>query len=183
MAQNTDNSQAGQSRFFETALQPHLAAAYNFARWMVRDHHDAEDIVQESFVKALGAAGTFRGVDARPWLFAIVRNSAINFMKRGRRREVDGAEVPEPADPAPDAETTLADRQRRQQVRSAIACLPLEFREALLLREMEGMAYKEIAAVLKVPMGTVMSRLSRARQLLIQELKQQGLLPGKETIE
>jgi RNA polymerase sigma-70 factor, ECF subfamily len=175
--QNTDNSPAEQSRFFETSLRPHLSAAYNFARWMVRDHHDAEDIVQESFVKALGAAGTFRGADARPWLFAIVRNSALNFLKRGRAKEAASADVPEPPDPSPDAETSLVDRQRRQQVRSAIARLPLEFREPLLLREMEGMAYKEIAVALKVPMGTVMSRLSRARHLLIQELN-----PGTETI-
>ncbi len=134
-------------------------------------------------MKALGAAGTFRGTDARPWLFAIVRNNALNFLSRGKRREAAVETVPEPADPAPDPEVLLAGRQRRVQVRAAIARLPLEFREALLLREMEGMAYKEIAAVLKVPMGTVMSRLSRARQLLMQELLPKQEIPSKEVVE
>ena len=148
-----------------------MATAYNFARWILHNHHDAEDVAQESFVKAFRAAETFRGTDVRPWLLAIVRNSAINFLNRNKQREAGLDETaPEPADSAPDPEMSLAQARRRKQVRAAIGRLPLEFREALLLREMEGMAYKEIAYVLKVPLGTVMSRLSRARTLLIDEL-------------
>lgn len=155
---------------FERAIWPHLATAYNFARWMVRNHHDAEDIVQESFVKAFQSAATLRG-DARPWLLAIVRNSAINFLNRNKMRNTTPIQdAAEPADPAPGPETSLAEAGRAQAVRDAIERLPAEFREALLLREMEGMPYKEIAYVLKAPIGTVMSRLSRARALLVEEL-------------
>ena len=165
------SSQAERSRYFEKAIWPHMAFAYNFARWILHNHHDAEDVVQESFVKAFRAAETFRGTDVRPWLLAIVRNSAINFLNRTKHGEAGlGENAAEPADPSPNPETSLAQSRRRKQVRAAIARLPLEFREALLLREMEGMAYKEIAYVLKVPMGTVMSRLSRARTMLIDEL-------------
>lgn len=164
-------SPAQRTLHFEEAIWPHLAAAYNFARWLVHNHHDAEDIAQESFVKAFKSAETFRGTDVRPWLFAIVRNSAINFLSRHKQEQtavaLDGLE---PLDSAPNPELSLAQERRRQQVRAAIGRLPLEFREALLLREMEGMSYKEIAYVQKVALGTVMSRLSRARALLVDEL-------------
>ncbi len=150
------------NRYFEQFIWPQLEAAYRFARWMVRDHHDAEDVVQESFVKAYRAAESFRGSDVRPWLFAIVRNSAVNYLQRQRTKE--GPDAAELADPSPDPETSLARKRDRDRVRAAIRELPAEFREALLLREMEDMAYKEIAAVLNTPIGTVMSRLSRARQ-------------------
>lgn len=160
-----------QNQAFERAIWPHLAAAYNFARWMVRNHHDAEDIVQESFVKAFKSAETFRGADARPWLLAIVRNSALNFLSRRRQQKATSMEdSPDPVDSSPNPEASLDQVRRDETVRNAIARLPLEFREALLLREMEGMAYKEIAFVLKIPIGTVMSRLSRARALLVEEL-------------
>jgi RNA polymerase sigma-70 factor (ECF subfamily) len=163
--------QRSDSTHFESVIQPHLGAAYNFARWIVRNHHDAEDVVQESLVKAFRAADTFHGTDVRPWLFAIVRNSAINFLKRDKCKDVAvGEAIMEPIDPSPNPEMSLLEQRRRDRVRSAIGRLPFEFREALLLREMEGLAYKEIASVLKVPMGTVMSRLSRARQLLVEEL-------------
>jgi RNA polymerase sigma-70 factor (ECF subfamily) len=161
--------EAEHKRYFEQFIWPQMEAAYRFARWMVRDHHDAEDVVQESFVKAYRAAGTFRGGDVRPWLFAIVRNSAMNYLQR--KRSGSQGEAPDVADPAPDPETALARKNEQQRVQAAIRELPAEFRETLLLREMEGMAYKEIAAVLNTPMGTVMSRLSRARQMLMEKLK------------
>ena len=166
-----DRAQFDRTQHFEQIVWPHLAAAYSFARWMVRNTEDAEDIVQESFVKAFRSAETVRGLNIRPWLFAIVRNSAINFLNRNKSNLVElGNETCEPIDPNPNPENSLVQQQRRNAVRSAISRLPMEFREALLLREMEDMTYKEIAFVLKVPMGTVMSRISRARQLLVEEL-------------
>jgi RNA polymerase sigma-70 factor (ECF subfamily) len=161
-----------QRKYFELALWPHLRGAYNLARWLVGNPQDAEDVVQESFTKAYQAVDGFRGNDARAWLLAIVRNTSLNFIQRRRpKAEVEWSErLPEPADVTPGPEARLIQKARRDQVRSAIEQLPTEFREALVLREIEGMSYKEIAWVLKVPIGTVMSRLSRARNLLIQEL-------------
>ncbi len=161
---------------FEQAIWPHSRAAYNFARWLVRNDHDAEDIVQESFLKALGAIHTLRGGDARPWLLAIVRNTALNFLSRQKpAMQAEGSESIElQSDSAPDPERSLIAQSRRDRVRSAIDRLQPEFREALVLREIEGLAYKEIGFVLKVPIGTVMSRLSRARNLLAQELLPEG---------
>ena len=161
---------------FEQAIWPHSRAAYNFARWLVRNDHDAEDIVQESFLKALGAIHTLRAGDARPWLLSIVRNTALNFLNRQRpAMQAEGSEaIEQRADTAPDPERSLIAQSRRDRVRSAIDRLQPEFREALVLREIEGLAYKEIGFVLKVPIGTVMSRLSRARNLLAQELLPEG---------
>lgn len=155
-------SRADRVQYFDQHIWPHLGPVYNFARWMVKNREDAEDIVQEALAKAYQAADSFRGTDPRTWLLAIVRNQALNFVSR---RKPDAEEMHrEPADPAPGAELRLA-------VRTAIARLPGEFREALLLREMEGLSYKEIASVLRIPIGTVMSRLSRARALLMEELR------------
>ena len=159
-------------RYFELTVWPHMRAAYNFARWLVRNNHDAEDIVQESFLKAYKAMDTFRGGDARAWMLSIVRNTAMNFL-RARKPDVTvnwSAQERELEDRAPDPESGLLEQSRRVQVRRAIAQLAPEFREAIVLREMEEMSYKEIAAVLNVPIGTVMSRLSRARNLLLAEL-------------
>jgi RNA polymerase sigma factor (sigma-70 family) len=162
---------------FEDAIWPHSRAAYNFARWLVRNDHDAEDIVQESLLKALQAIHGMRGVDARPWLLAIVRNTAINFIRRKSPvLDTDLSEsIERQKDTAPDPERSFIAQSRRASVSSAIARLPPEFREALVLREIEGLAYKEIGFVLKVPIGTVMSRLSRARNLLAQELLKEGV--------
>ena len=164
---------------FEQAIWPHARAAYNFARWLVRNDQDAEDIVQESLLKALRAVHTIRCGDARPWLLAIVRNTAINLMSRKKpAMETEWSEAAEQRpDHAPDPERSLITQSRRDRVRSAIAHLQPEFREALVLREIEGLAYKEIGFVLKIPIGTVMSRLSRARHLLAQELLTEGVEP------
>lgn len=161
-----------QRQDFERSLWPHLRGAYNLARWLMGNAHDAEDVVQESFLKAFRAVGRLRGEDARSWLLAIVRNTALNHLQRRRpKAEVEWSEnMPEPADGGVGPEARLLQQERRERVHSAIACLPQEFREALVLREIEGLPYKEIAWVLKIPMGTVMSRLSRARALLIQQL-------------
>ena len=147
-----------------------MRSAYNLARWIVRNGDDAEDIVQEAFLKAFRAVDTFRGGDARAWILSIVRNTAMNFLRR--RKPESGVELDqlEPADRASNPEQSLLDESRRQQVRRALDRLEPEFREALVLREIEGLSYKEIAAVLDIPQGTVMSRLSRARQRLLLEL-------------
>lgn len=127
--------------------------------------------MQESLVKAFKSADSFRGTDPRPWLMAIVRNQAISFLTRRKTEAIRAmANVAEPIDSSPDPEARAALTRREEEVRAAISRLPDEFREALLLREMEGMAYKEISYVLKIPIGTVMSRLSRARALLVTEL-------------
>jgi RNA polymerase sigma factor (sigma-70 family) len=149
-----------------------LRAANNFARWLVRNDHDAEDVVQESFVKAFRSLESFRGGDPRVWLLAIVRNTAITLLRR-RQRENTSAwneTEPEPMDSNANPENALFENIRRRQVRKAIEQLPDEFRETLILRELEELSYKEIAAILNVPLGTVMSRLARARNLLLQEL-------------
>jgi RNA polymerase sigma factor (sigma-70 family) len=159
-------------RYFELTMWPHMRAAYNLARWLLRNDQDAQDVVQESFMKAYKAQESFRGSEARTWMLSIVRNTAIDF----RRRYKSGTEValedqgPEPEDDSPDPERALLAQSRRDQVRQAISRLPAEFREVIVLREIEGLSYKEIASVLDIPMGTVMSRLSRARNLLLMEL-------------
>jgi RNA polymerase sigma factor (sigma-70 family) len=161
---------------FDQTIWPHSRAAYNFARWMVHNDHDAEDILQESLLKALQAIHTMRGADARPWLLAIVRNTAINFINRKQpAMETNWSDsIERHPDTALDPESSLIAESRRDRVRSAIARLQPEFREALVLREIEGLAYKEIGFVLRIPIGTVMSRLSRARDLLAQELHTEG---------
>jgi RNA polymerase sigma-70 factor (ECF subfamily) len=161
-----------QRQHFERAIWPHLRSAYNLARWLVGNQHDAEDIVQESFIKALRAVDRVRIEDERAWLLTIVRNTALNYLQREKpKAEVAWRqEAPEPADHSAGPETRLLLKERRERVRAAIERLPLEFREPLVLREIEGLSYKEIAWVLKIPMGTVMSRLSRARNLLLQDL-------------
>jgi RNA polymerase sigma-70 factor, ECF subfamily len=159
-------------RFFELTMWPHMRAAYNLARWLVRNDHDAEDIVQESFLKAYKAQDNFRGGEARTWMLSIVRNTAMDYLRRNKAGAAASLEdqLHEPEDHAPDPERSLLDQSRRDQVRGAIAKLAEEFREVVVLREIEGLSYKEIAGVLGIPMGTVMSRLSRARNLLLVEL-------------
>jgi RNA polymerase sigma factor (sigma-70 family) len=157
------------TRYFELTVWPHMRSAYNLARWLVRNGDDAEDIVQEALLKAFKALDSFRGGDARVWMLSIVRNTAMNFLRQ--RKPDTGADLElEPVDHSPNPEEGLLAESRREQVRRAIARLEPEFRETLILREIEGLSYKEIAAVLDIPAGTVMSRLSRARQRLLIEL-------------
>ena len=159
-------------RTFELTMWPHMRAAYNLARWLVRNDQDAEDIVQESFLKAFKAQAGFRGTEAKTWMLSIVRNTAMDFRRRDKKSIAVplGEEGYEPKDHSPDPERVLIDQSRREQVRHAISHLEPEFREVIVLREIEGLPYKEIASVLGIPMGTVMSRLSRARSLLLLEL-------------
>jgi RNA polymerase sigma-70 factor (ECF subfamily) len=157
------------SRSFEETVLPHLDAAFNYARWLARNDMDAEDVVQDACVRAMRFFSSLRDNDARAWLFAIVRNT---WYSRVSRRSGAAEALPldntaeEPADGALDPEARLQQQQAVTRVRDALAQLPVDFREVLVLREIEGMSYKEIAAVVRVPIGTVMSRLARARDRL-----------------
>ena len=162
------------ARVFEATVLPHLDAAFNFARWLTRNDEEAEDVVQDSCVRALRYFSSLRDDDARAWLFAIVRNTW--YTRASRRPVVAGTGSPdrthgEPFDEGPDPEAQLLQQDTVARVREAIGQLPIEFREVIVLREMEGLSYKEIATVVRVPIGTVMSRLSRARERLLAGLK------------
>jgi RNA polymerase sigma-70 factor (ECF subfamily) len=159
---------------FERIFVPHLNAAYNLARWLVRDDHDARDVVQEAFLRALRFADGFRGGDARAWILTIVRNTAFSWLGRNRTSEVT-AEFDENVHGSDREQDCLeSDAIRRADVtliRAALEELPTEFREVIVMRDIEGLSYKEIADVVNVPLGTVMSRLARARGKLQQSVK------------
>ncbi|MBI2769788.1 MAG: sigma-70 family RNA polymerase sigma factor [Burkholderiales bacterium] len=162
---------------FEAEVLPCLDAAYSLARWLVRDEHAAEDVVQDAYLRALRYFGSFRGGDARPWLLGIVRNCCYSWFaqqKRSREVECDVEDADAPSldahDRAETPETLLMRKLERAQVTAAIAALPVPFREVLVLREIEELSYEDIAQALQLPKGTVMSRLSRARRLLCDAL-------------
>jgi RNA polymerase sigma-70 factor (ECF subfamily) len=154
---------------FEQAVLPHLDAAYNLARWLLRDAHDAEDMVQQSCLRAFDNFGRFRGGDARAWLLTIVRNACFSHLRQ-RRGEADTRETIDEQIAAPltqnDPQLALLRRLDRDALAAAIEQLPAVFREAFVLREMENLSYQQIAEVAGVPVGTIMSRLARARQRL-----------------
>jgi len=159
-------------RRFEAVALPHLDAAYNLARWLTRNDHDAEDVVQESLVRAMRYLGGFRGEGARPWLLQIVRNTCFSWLRLNRPGELQSLDASaemgvEPVAPAADEPHVAALRRAdREQVNRALAGLPVAFREVLVLRELEELSYKEIADITDAPVGTVMSRLARARGLM-----------------
>lgn len=150
-------------------MLPHLDAAFNYARWLTRNDAEAEDVVQDACVRAMRFFSSLRGGDARAWLFTIIRNTWYSRVGRRPRSEpapADG-EPGEPPDASPDPERQLLQQQTVAHVRAALERLPADFREVIVLREIEGLSYKEIAAVIGVPIGTVMSRLARARARLL----------------
>jgi len=158
----------GHARTFEEIFLPHLDAAYNLARWIIRNEHDAEDVVQEAYMRAFKAFAGFRGTDGRAWLLTIVRNTAFTWLKK-HRREDPTTPYEEEKHSVSDVSTPRSDEtveERKEWLQKALEQLPVEFREVLVLHEMEGLPYKEIASALDIPLGTVMSRLSRARQRL-----------------
>ncbi len=156
-----------------------MDAAYNLARWITRNDHDAQDVVQEACLRAFRFFGGFRGGDARAWLLRIVRNTSYTWLRQNRRDETqpldEDAPVPSSSDREPDA--LLMRNADEESLRRAMEELPVEFREILVLRELEGLSYKEIAGMVDVPIGTVMSRLARARLQLRQKL---AARPNKE---
>jgi RNA polymerase sigma-70 factor (ECF subfamily) len=182
-------------RRFEQQALPHLDAAYSLAHWLMRDRADAEDVVQDAYVRALRAFEGFRGDNMRPWLLAIVRNVAWRALAVRRRTTSNvipieaayaraGEDEPEPmsiASNEPSAETRLIEAGDRALLTRALDALPPLAREVLVLREVEEMSYAEIATVLGVPQGTVMSRLSRARADL--RLRYKALAQGTPSRE
>ena len=148
---------------------PHLDAAYNLARWLTRNTTDAEDVVQEAFLRAFKFFNGFHGTNGRAWTLQIVRNTYYSWLQKNKK----GEEVTEfdeeihgrAASCSP--ETILMERVDRQQLKQMLGELPVEFREIIVLRELEGMSYKEIANIADLPLGTVMSRLARARERLM----------------
>jgi RNA polymerase sigma-70 factor (ECF subfamily) len=155
---------------FEQNVIPHLNAAYNLARWLTRNGPDAEDMVQEAYLRAFRSFDTFQGSAGRAWLLAVVRNTCFTWLrKKGEQptQEFD-EQMPGAADPSPDAESTLLNQAALGSLNDCLEALPLEFREVIILRELEELSYKEIADIARVPVGTVMSRLARARKRLQQ---------------
>ena len=157
---------------FEQLVLPHLDAAYNLARWLTRNDHDAEDVVQDAMLRAYRFCDALRG-EARPWLLAIVRNTCFTWLRANRPADLAGAaeDLAEAASPAEGPEALAARELDRRLLNEAIAALPAQFREVLVLRELEDLAYKDIARVVDAPIGTVMSRLSRARRLLADSMR------------
>jgi RNA polymerase sigma-70 factor (ECF subfamily) len=167
------DTQPPPSSAFDQVVLPHLDAAYNLARWLTRNGHDAEDVVQEAFLRALRFFSGFHGGNARAWLLAIVRNTCYDWFRRNRPSEVSASfdeEVHSAVDQSPTPEDSLMEQADRRLLRDALETLPLAWREVLILRELEGLSYKEIADVAGIKMGTVMSRLARARAGLQHQL-------------
>ncbi|HEX7438759.1 MAG TPA: sigma-70 family RNA polymerase sigma factor [Caldimonas sp.] len=157
---------------FEALVLPHLDAAYNLARWLTRNDSDAEDVVQDACLRAIRYLGGFRGDQPRPWLLQIVRNTCWSWLRENRPAEVvaiDDIEESLRDGPAPSADEPLATALRkadRLRINQALGALPIPFREVLVLRELEDLSYRDIARIADIPVGTVMSRLARARALM-----------------
>jgi RNA polymerase sigma-70 factor (ECF subfamily) len=158
---------------FEQVVLPHLGAAYNLARWLTHNDHDAEDVVQEAYLRAFKFFPKFHGTGGKAWLLAIVRNTCYTWLERNRPpvgTAVFDEEKHSPAAPSSDVGAALLRGEQRDVLWRALAGLSAPLREAIVLRELEQLSYKEIADIAGVPLGTVMSRLARAREQLEQEL-------------
>jgi RNA polymerase sigma-70 factor (ECF subfamily) len=161
---------------FEQTVLPHLDAAYNLARWLTRNEHDAEDVVQEAFMRAMRYFDRMKGNEARPWLLAIVRNTCWSWLEKNRPADVvaldDAGALPADGEGLGQSgmetnpEVILLHSANRKLVNQALEELPVAFREVIVMREIEDLSYKEIAAIAGIPAGTVMSRLSRGREML-----------------
>src|SRR3954453_4803508 len=159
---------------FEHVVMPHFNAAYNLARWLVADSTLAEDVVQDAMLRAFSYFSSFKGGDGRAWLLRIVRNVAYGALATRQRRRMTSIDDPlgesfamEIADTSDDPEAALVRRESSARLDEAMAALPAELRECLVLHELEGLSYKQVAQITGVPIGTVMSRLWRARQALM----------------
>jgi RNA polymerase sigma-70 factor (ECF subfamily) len=154
---------------FEAAVLPHLDAAYDLARWLVRNEHDAADVVQEAYLRALRFFDDFRGGEARPWLLRIVRNVGYTWLRKRRPEELNPSldeEIHGHDESGPSPEAEALRQAVGRSLEHALANLHVDLREVIVLRELEGLSYAEIASVAEIPIGTVMSRLSRARARL-----------------
>jgi RNA polymerase sigma-70 factor (ECF subfamily) len=159
-------------KLFEQATLPHLNAAYNLARWLTQDDHAAEDVVQEAYYRAARYFGSFRGGDGRAWLLAVVRRASFDWLADRRGPVALGLDqdVPDREDDRSNPALQAIRRDEQEHVRTALEELPAHLREVVVLRELEGMSYQQIAAVVQIPVGTVMSRLSRGRRHLQRQL-------------
>jgi RNA polymerase sigma-70 factor, ECF subfamily len=160
---------------FDRTFLPHMDAAYNLARWLVRDDHDAQDVVQEAYLRAFRFAAGFRGGDPRAWILAIVRNAAFTWLKRNRRSDPPtefDEKLHSEADEQSGLEAEAVRRADGAMIRAAFDQLADEFREVIVMRDIEGLSYKEIADAADLPIGTVMSRLARAREKLARSLNE-----------
>ncbi len=162
-------------RRFEQLVMPHLGAAFNLARWLTRNDHDAQDIVQDASLRAFRYLDALRGDDARAWLLGIVRNTTWSWLQANRPSELstreDDGELQIPAPSSDEPETSAVRRAEARLLNEAIAALPPPLREVIVLRELEDLSYRQIAQIADIPIGTVMSRLSRGRRLLAQSVK------------
>jgi RNA polymerase sigma-70 factor (ECF subfamily) len=174
--------QDGRQRRFEQAVLPHLDAAYDLARWLTRNDADAEDVVQTACLRALQFFDGFHGANPRAWLLTIVRNAFYTWLEQkgrgGGPAEVFDETLHTEEGAVTDPELALLKRADGRLLRQAFEDLPLAFREVMVLRELEGLSYKEIAAVAGIPIGTVMSRLARARRHLQEYLIAHGVKEG-----
>jgi RNA polymerase sigma factor (sigma-70 family) len=158
---------------FEESVIPHLNAAYNLARWLTRNADDAEDLVQEAYLRAFRSFETFGGTDAKAWLLTVVRNTCFTWLKRkgGQPAVAFDEQMHSGGEESPNAEAVLLNQAALGSLNDCLEALPLEFREAIVLRELEELSYKEISEIARVPVGTVMSRLARGRKRLQQCLE------------
>ncbi len=153
--------------YFEQTVLTHLDAAYNLARWLTRDDHDADDVVQEACLRAFRFLDSFRGGDSRAWLLTIVRHTCYTWLRKNRSNELTPLdEELDTVESHPGPEEAALQNVDRQALKQALEELPIEYREVMVLRELEGLSYKEIASIAGIPLGTVMSRLARARRRL-----------------
>jgi RNA polymerase sigma-70 factor (ECF subfamily) len=152
---------------FEAVVLPHLDAAHNLARWLMRDSAAAEDVLQEAMLRALTYFASFRGTNPRGWLLQIVRNTAYTSLRPEPESVPADAVEDELVSAEDDPESALIHTESRRRADRLIAALPVELRETLVLRELEELSYKEIAEITRAPIGTVMSRLWRARRLIV----------------
>jgi RNA polymerase sigma factor (sigma-70 family) len=158
---------------FEQIVLPHLDAAYNLARWLTRNDQDAEDVVQEACLRAFRFFGGFYGGDSRAWLLTIVRNTCYTWLRHNRAHELTtpfDETIHDVECEGLNPEALLMHQADQQQLRQALEALPVESREVIVLRELEGLSYKEIGVIADIPLGTVMSRLARARKRLQHDL-------------
>ena len=165
---------------FDVVVLPHFDAGYRLARWLMRDEHDAEDVVQEASLRAFRYFRTFGGGDARAWFLRIVRNTCYGWRRHGFRAPTDSFDEEQHSNARPqlDPEALLLQTVDATSIARAMSSLPDRFHQLLVLREFEGLSYRELADAIGIPIGTVMSRLSRARGALRGALDHEFKQPG-----
>jgi RNA polymerase sigma-70 factor (ECF subfamily) len=163
--------EASKLALFEQAIVPHLNAAHNLARWLTRDRQDAEDVVQEAYLRAFRFFDGFHGGDGRAWLLTVVRNTCLSWIRRRTGPESTSVEFDEHvhrgADEGKNVEEVLVRNSKIESLRACIEALPTEYREVIVMRELQELSYREISEIVGIPIGTVMSRLSRGRMRLL----------------